>query len=145
MLLLFVVIRVLGVLVKHHYLHPQRRVWYWYLEDEKDFRELPNAEIFLEVCLRVISEEFRMKGFHELFTTISRILRQPNNRFNYEPYLKYVYNRHPFIQMTSKPLSTASVHVTIPLKRSPAHEIQLDILHLNQHFFNINYQVLVDL
>ena len=47
--------------------------WYWYLEDEKDFRELPNAEIFLEVCLRVISEEFRMKGFHELFTTISRI------------------------------------------------------------------------
>ena len=43
--------------------------------------------------------------------------------------------------MTSKPLSTASVHVTIPLKRSPAHEIQLDVLHLNQHFFNINYHI----
>ena len=115
--------------------------WYWYLEDEKDFRELPNAENFLEVCLRVISEEFRMKGFHELFTTISRILRQPNNRISYEPYFKYIYNRHPFIQMISKPLSTASVHVTIPLKRAPAHEIQLDILHLNQHFFNINYHI----
>ena len=115
--------------------------WYWYLEDEKDFRELPNAENFLAVCLRVISEEFRIMGFHELFATVSKILRQPNNRFNYEPYLKYVYNRHPFIQMTSKPLSTASVHVTIPLKRSPAHEIQLDILHLNQHFFNINYHI----
>ena len=115
--------------------------WYWYLEDEKDFRELPNAENFLAVCLRVISEEFRIMGFHELFSTVSKILRQPNNRFNYEPYLKYVYNRHPFIQMTSKPLSTASVHVTIPLKRSPAHEIQLDILHLNQHFFNINYHI----
>ena len=115
--------------------------WYWYLEDEKDFRELPNAENFLEVCLRVISEEFRMKGFHELFTTISKILRQPNNRISYEPYFKYIYNRHPFIQMISKPLSTASVHVTIPLKRAPAHEIQLDILHLNQHFFNINYHI----
>jgi hypothetical protein len=33
------------------------------------------------------------------------------------------------------------VHVTIPLKRSPANEIQLDILHLNQHFFNINYHI----
>ena len=32
--------------------------WYWYLKDEKDFRELPNAEIFFEVCLRVISEKF---------------------------------------------------------------------------------------
>ena len=115
--------------------------WYWYLEDEKDFRELPNAENFLEVCLRVISEEFRMKGFHELLTTISKILRQPNNRISYEPYFKYIYNRHPFIQMISKPLSTASVHVTVPLKRAPAHEIQLDILHLNQHFFNINYHI----
>ena len=115
--------------------------WYWYLEDEKDFRELPNAENFLEVCLRVISEEFRMKGFHELFTTISRILRQPNNRISYEAYFEYMYNRHPFIQMISKPLSTASVHVTVPLKRAPAHEIQLDILHLNQHFFNINYHI----
>ena len=82
-----------------------------------------------------------MKGFHELFTTISRILRQPNNRISYEAYFKYIYNRHPFIQMISKPLSTASVHVTIPLKRAPAHEIQLDILHLNQHFFNINYHI----
>ena len=32
--------------------------WYWYLEDENDFRELPNAENILAVCLRVISEEF---------------------------------------------------------------------------------------
>ena len=29
--------------------------WYWYLEDEKDFRELPNAENGLAVCLRVLS------------------------------------------------------------------------------------------
>ena len=114
--------------------------WYWYLDDEKDFRELQNAENFLEVCLRVISDEFRMKGFHELFSAISKILRNAN-RINYEPYFKYIYNRHPFIQIIAKPLSTASVHVTIPLKREPANEIQLDILHLNQHFFNINYHI----
>ena len=36
--------------------------WYWYLKDEKDFRELPNAENFLEVCLRVISDKFRIMG-----------------------------------------------------------------------------------
>jgi len=116
--------------------------WYWYLEDEKDFRELPNAENVLAVCLRVLSAEFRIMGFHEFFTTVAKLLRQPNqNRINYEPYLKYIYNRHPVIQLTSKPFSTASVHVTIPLKRSPANEIQLDILHLNQHFFNINYHI----
>ena len=33
------------------------------------------------------------------------------------------------------------MHVTVPLKRAPAHEKQLDILHLNQHFFNINYHI----
>ena len=113
--------------------------WYWYLEDEKDFRELPNAENFLTVCLRVISENFRIMGFHELYSTISKILHE--NRINYEPYLKYVYNRHPFIQITAKPFSTERDHVTIPLKRLPSHEIQLDILHLNQHFFNINYHI----
>ena len=37
--------------------------WYWYLEDEKDFRDLPNAENFLQVCLRVISKEFRIMVF----------------------------------------------------------------------------------
>ena len=114
--------------------------WYWYLEDEKDFQELPNAENFLEICLRVISNEFRMKGYHELFKSISKIL-PTDHRTNYEPYFKYIYNRHPFIQIISKPFSTASVHVTKPLKRSSAHEIQLDILHLNQHFFNINYHI----
>ena len=88
--------------------------WYWYLEDEKDFRELPNAENVLAVCLRVLSAEFRIMGFHEFFTTVTKILCQPNqNRINYEPYLKYIYNRHPLIQMTSKTFSTASVYVTI--------------------------------
>ena len=32
--------------------------WYWYLKDEKDFRELPNAENVLEVCLRVMTDKF---------------------------------------------------------------------------------------
>ena len=45
--------------------------WYWYLEDEKDFRELPNAENVLAVCLRVLSAEFRIMGFHEFFTTVA--------------------------------------------------------------------------
>ena len=65
--------------------------WYWYLEDEKDFQELPNAENFLEICLRVISNEFRMKGYHELFKSISKIL-PTDHRTNYEPYFKYIYN-----------------------------------------------------
>ena len=32
--------------------------WYWYLEDEKDFRELPNAENFLEVCYVSFQKNF---------------------------------------------------------------------------------------
>ena len=117
--------------------------WYWYLEDEKDFRDLPNAENFLEVCLRVISKEFRIMGFSEFLSTVSKLLHNSVAEFkmDYKPYLKYIYNRHPFIQITSKPFSTQSVHVTIPLKRSPSHEIQLDILYLNQHIFTINYHV----
>ena len=119
--------------------------WYWYLKDEKDFRELPNAENVLEVCLRGMTDKFRIMGFTELLTTVSKLLHVPitpnENKLNYTSYIKYIYNRHPFIQITSKPFSTQSVHVTIPLKRSPSHEIQLDILYLNQHFFNINYHV----
>jgi hypothetical protein len=84
-------------------------------------------------------------GFTELLTTVSKLLHvsiAPNeNKLNYTPYIKYIYNRHPFIQITSKPFPTAGVRVTIPLKRSPSHEIQLDILYLNQHFFNINYHL----
>ena len=113
--------------------------WYWYLKDEKDFRELPNAENFLEVCLRVISDKFRIMGFTELLITVSKLLHNTitpdENKLNYAPYLKYIYNRHPFIQMTSKPLSTASVHVTIPLKRLPSHEIQLDDIIFESSLF----------
>ena len=66
--------------------------WYWYLENEKDFRELPNAENVLAVCLRVLSAEFRIMGFHEFFTTVAKLLRQPNQiRINYEPYLKKIH------------------------------------------------------
>ena len=119
--------------------------WYWYLKDEKDFPELPNAENVVEVCLRVMTDKFRIMGFTELLTTVSKLLHVPitpnENKLNYTPYIKYIYNRHPFIQITSKPFPTAGVRITIPLKRSPSHEIQLDILYLNQHFFNINYHL----
>jgi hypothetical protein len=108
------------------------------LKDENDFRELPNAENVLEVCLRVMTDKFRIMGFTELLTTFSKLLHvaiTPNeNKLNYTPYIKYIYNRHPFIQITSKPISTENVRITIPLKCSPSHEIQLDILYLNQHF-----------
>ena len=48
--------------------------WYWYLQDEKDFQELGNAENFLQVCLRVISKEFRFMGFSEFSSTVSKLL-----------------------------------------------------------------------
>jgi hypothetical protein len=47
--------------------------WYWYLEDEKDFQDLPNAENFLQVCLRVISKEFRIMGFSEFSSNVSKL------------------------------------------------------------------------
>ena len=100
--------------------------WYWYLENEKDFQELRNAENFLQVCLRVISKEFRIMGFSEFSSTVSKLLHNSvtdENKIDYKPYLKYIYNRHPFIQTTSKPFSTQRVHVRITLKRSPSHEI----------------------
>ena len=105
--------------------------WYWFLEDEKDFRDLPNAENFLQVCLRVISKDFRIMGFSEFLSTLSKLLQNSvaETKMDYKPYLKYIYNRHLFIQITSKPFSTQSVHVTIPLKRSPPHEI-LSLIHI---------------
>ena len=94
--------------------------WYWYLEDEKDFWNLPNAENFLQVCLRVISKEFRIMGFSEFLSTVSKLLHNsviPNtnaeNKLDYKPYLKYIYNRHPFIQITSKPFSKCSCYDSI--------------------------------
>ena len=57
-------------------------------------------------------------GFNELLTTVLKLLHitiAPNeNTLNYTPYIKYIYNRHPFIQITSKPISTQNVRITIP-------------------------------
>jgi hypothetical protein len=59
----------------------------------------------------------------------------------HEPYIKYFYNRQPIIQITQNPISTEKIHVTIPLQRNPASEIQLDILQLNEQFYNVNYHI----
>jgi len=92
-----------------------------------------------------MTDKFQIMGIHKLLKTVSKLLHitiAPNeNKLNYTPHIKYIYNRHPFIQIIAKPFSTSSVHVTIPLQRSPAHEIQLDILYLNQQFFNVNYHI----
>jgi hypothetical protein len=113
--------------------------WYWYLQGEKDIRELNNhhqAEYFLNVFLRIMYKEFRVMGYHE-FETQCNLVLPPGN----EPYIKWFYNRQPIIQITQKPLSTNHSHVTIPLQREQASEIQMDILQLNEQFFNVNYHI----
>jgi hypothetical protein len=112
--------------------------WYWYLENEKDIRELNRhqAENFLQVFLRIMYKEFRVMGYHEFESKCLKIIHSGN-----EPYIKWFYNRQPIIQVTQKPISTNHSHVTIPLQREPASEIQMDILQLNEHFFNVNYHI----
>ena len=59
--------------------------WYWYLEDEKDIRELNRhqAENFLVIFLRVMYKEFRVMGYHEFATKCLNIISLEN-----EPYIK---------------------------------------------------------
>ena len=114
--------------------------WYWFLEDEKNINEL-NEEArnyLLSVCERIMYAEFRIMGYHEFASKAIHILHTEN-----EPYIKYYYNRQIIIQLTQHPLSTSDVHVTIPLRRetNTNANIQMDILQLNQHFYNINYHV----
>jgi len=113
--------------------------WYWYLDGEKDIRELNNrhhAENFLTVFLRIMYKEFRVMGYHEFESKCLSILGPDN-----EPFIKWFYNRQPIIQVTQKPISTNHSHITIPLQREEASEIQMDILQLNEHFFNVNYHI----
>ena len=72
--------------------------WYWYLDGEKDIRELNNrhhAENFLTVFLRIMYKEFRVMGYHEFESKCFSIL-SPDN----EPFIKWFYNRQPIIQVT---------------------------------------------
>ena len=105
--------------------------WYWYLEDEKDIRELNRhqSENFLVIFLRVMYKEFRVMGYYEYATKCLNVIDIEN-----EPYIKWFYNRQPIIQVTQKPISTNHSHITIPLQLEPAAEIQMDILQLNEHF-----------
>jgi hypothetical protein len=105
--------------------------WYWYLQGEKDIHELSRhqAEYFLNVFLRIMYKEFRVMGYHE-FETQCNLVLPPRN----EPYIKWFYNRQPIFQITQKPISSNHSHVTIPLQREQASEIQMDILQLNEHF-----------
>ena len=75
-------------------------------------------------------------GYHEFETKCLNIIHSGN-----EPYIKWFYIRQPIIQVTQKPISTNHSHVTIPLQREPASEIQMNILQLNEHFFNVNYHI----
>ena len=122
--------------------------WYWYLEGDKDISLLgDNEQIqnFIDLCLRVFYQDFRIMGYHEFESKCLKILNNPieyeKEKISYVPFLKYFYNRQPFIQMTQKPFSTRKVHVTIPIQRKAQNEIQMDILQLNQHFFKINFHV----
>jgi len=114
--------------------------WYWFLEDEKNINELNDEarNYLITVCERIMYREFRIMGYHEFATKAIHILHAVN-----EPYIKYYYNRQIIIQLTQHPLSTSEVHVTIPLRRetNTNANIQMDILKLNQHFYNINYHV----
>ena len=112
--------------------------WYWYLEGEKDLFSLNRfqVEYLVNICLRVMYKEFRIMGYEEFSQKCLRIIHK-----EHEPYIKYFYNRQPIIQITQKPFQTTKFHVTIPLQRNPASEIQLDILQLNEQFYNVNYHI----
>ena len=79
---------------------------------------------------------FRVMGYHEFESKCLAILGPEN-----EPYIKWFYNRQPIIQITQKPISTNHSHITIPLQREQASEIQMDILQLNKQFFKVNYHI----
>ena len=58
--------------------------WYWYLDGEKDIRELNNrhhAENFLTVFLRIMYKEFRVMGYHEFESKCLSILGPDNKPF----------------------------------------------------------------
>jgi hypothetical protein len=123
--------------------------WYWFLEGEKNPEELLNnneddenskeqlVKHILQVCYRVMYfQDFRIIGYHEFVTNCLYA-----TGLGYEPYIKFFYNRQPIVQITQKPISTNHIHITIPLQRLPAQDLQMDILQLNKYFFNINYHV----
>ena len=91
--------------------------WYWYLEGDKDISLLgDNEQIqnFIDLCLRVFYQDFRIMGCHEFESKCLKILNNPieyeKEKISYVPFLKYFYNR------TNKLPSSYYKNVLKPLK-----------------------------
>ena len=56
-------------------------------------------------------------------------IQDENSKEGLRPYIKYYYNRQLIIQMTYIPTKYPGQEISIPIHRSPATEIQVDIMH----------------
>jgi hypothetical protein len=112
--------------------------FYWFLEDEAYDETMLNE--ITAYCERVMYSNFRILGYHEFKTEVLRLITKQEG-YNYDPILKYFYNRQLLIQMTSKPIETSETYVSIPLKREPGYELQMDILALQSYYREVNYNI----
>ena len=112
--------------------------FYWFLEDEAYDETMLNE--ITAYCERVMYSNFRILGYHEFKNEVLRLITKQEG-YNYDPILKYFYNRQLLIQMTSKPIETSETYVSIPLKREPGYELQMDILALQSYYREVNYNI----
>ena len=125
--------------------------YYWYLDGEKDLSQLSPSrrEHIFGVCQHVMNNfSVRIFGFHEFSRYVLQLLESKEfvhanlDRDKYLPYIIWYYNRALLIQLTQKPIQVKQrQYVSVPMQRSPAKELQLDILKLSQYFREVNYEI----
>ena len=130
--------------------------YYSYVEKEvEDVEILKNYHFIFDICRHIVYgtalndndalQFFIRNGIHVLCDRVIHLLNysfDSEERTDIESVVTYWYNRQLFIQLTSIPkLITDKRYYSIPIKREPDSEVQIDILALNKYFREINYSI----
>jgi len=131
--------------------------YFSYIDNEiDDPQTLKSYSFIFDICRHIVYGTllndndalhfFIRNGIHVLCDRVFHLLNasflSEDARTTIEQVVTYWYNRQLFIQLTSIPkLITDKRYYSIPIKREPEAEVQIDILALNKYFREINYSI----
>ena len=114
--------------------------FYWYVKGEVLLIH-EDIDTLVPICERALYSSIRRLGFDEFSREVLKLIPKAERQPDLLGKLKCYYNRQLLIQITSKPISITDQYITIPLKREPGAEIQMDILAIQKYYRDVTYNI----
>ena len=115
--------------------------YYWYVKGEIPITTQVDIDTIIPICTDVLYSSFRRLGFDEFSSEVLARIPKANRTKGSLGKIKYFYNRQLLYQLTSKPIPTTDQYITVPRKREPAGEVQMDILAIQKYYRDVNYNI----